>query len=95
VRRDARHHPSPNAGVAEAAFAAALDLRLGGGENRYGDEVVVRPALGDGRDPRRADVPAAVALSRDVTWLLAGLLAAAAGVALASPGAVATPQAAG
>jgi adenosylcobinamide-phosphate synthase len=95
VRRDARHHPSPNAGVAEAAFAAALDLRLGGGENRYGDAVEVRPALGDGRDPGRADVPAAVALSRDVTWLLAGLLAAAAGVALASPRAVATPQAAG
>jgi adenosylcobinamide-phosphate synthase len=38
VRRDAAAHPSPNAGVAEAAYAAALDLRLGG-TNRYGDRL--------------------------------------------------------
>src|SRR5690606_15478706 len=30
VRRDGRKHPSPNAGVAEAAFAAALGVQLGG-----------------------------------------------------------------
>jgi len=77
VRADAGRHPSPNAGVAEAAFAGALGLRLGGGENRYGDLVERRPALGRGRDPAAADVAAAVALSRDVTWVLAGLLAAA------------------
>ena len=77
VRADAGRHPSPNAGVAEAAFAGALGLRLGGGENRYGDVVERRPPLGDGRDPGPADVDAAVALSRDVTWLLAGVLAAA------------------
>jgi adenosylcobinamide-phosphate synthase len=76
VRDDAHHHPSPNAGVAEAAFAAALGLRLGGGTNAYGGTVEHRPALGDGRPPGRADVHAAVALSRDVTWLLAALLAA-------------------
>jgi adenosylcobinamide-phosphate synthase len=29
-RRDARRHPSPNAGVVESAFAGALGLRLGG-----------------------------------------------------------------
>ena len=84
VRRDARHHPSPNAGVAEAAFAAALGVRLGGGANRYGEVVEVRPCLGDGRAPGRADVHAAVALSRDVTWVLAGLLAAGGGLALAA-----------
>jgi adenosylcobinamide-phosphate synthase len=28
-RRDARRHPSPNAGVVEAAFAGALGIRLG------------------------------------------------------------------
>lgn len=28
--RDGRSHPSPNAGVAEAAFAGALGVRLGG-----------------------------------------------------------------
>ena len=76
VRGDAPRHPSPNAGVAEAAFAAALGLRLGG-HNRYGAVVDDRPPLGDGRPPARADVRAAVDLSRDVTWLLAGTLAAA------------------
>ena len=84
VRADAGGHPSPNAGVAEAAFAAALGLRLGGGENRYGDVVEHRPALGGGRDPEAADVAAAVALSRDVTWALAALLAAAGAAGLAS-----------
>jgi adenosylcobinamide-phosphate synthase len=73
VRRDAPCHPSPNAGVAEAAFAAALGLRLGG-VNRYGDVVESRPILGTGRAPVPYDITAAVKLSRHVTWLLAGLL---------------------
>lgn len=76
VARDAHHHPSPNAGVAEAAFAAALGLRLGGGENRYGSVREARPPLGDGRMPTAADIGAAVALSRAVTWWLAALLGA-------------------
>jgi adenosylcobinamide-phosphate synthase len=73
ARHDAPGHPSPNAGIAEAAFAAALGLRLGGA-NRYGDVVESRPILGSGRAPGRYDIRAAVDLSRDVTWLLAGLL---------------------
>jgi adenosylcobinamide-phosphate synthase len=73
VRRDAPGHPSPNGGVAEAAFAAALGLRLGG-TNRYGGVVESRPILGSGRPPEPHDITAAVDLSRDVTWLLAGLL---------------------
>jgi adenosylcobinamide-phosphate synthase len=77
VRTDAPRHPSPNAGVAEAAFAAALGVRLGGGANRYGTVVEHRAALGAGRAPAGADVHAAVALSRDVTWALAALLAGA------------------
>jgi len=75
VRRDAAEHPSPNAGVAEAAFAAALDLRLGG-ENRYADHVEFRPVLGDGRPPERDDIRRANKLSRDVTVALAASLAA-------------------
>jgi adenosylcobinamide-phosphate synthase len=84
VRRDAPAHPSPNAGVAEAAFAAALGVQLGG-ETRYGDRVEQRPLLGDGRAPVPADIAAAVRLSRDISWLLAGVLAtlAAAGTARA------------
>jgi len=74
VRRDAPHHPSPNAGVAEAAFAAALGLRLGG-ENRYGDRVEVRPSLGDGPAPERADIGRAVRLADDVGLAVAGGLA--------------------
>lgn len=65
VRRDAGAHPSPNAGVAEAAFAAALGLRLGG-DNTYGGVTETRPCLGDGRAPYRTDIARAVRLSRHV-----------------------------
>jgi adenosylcobinamide-phosphate synthase len=74
VRRDAPGHPSPNAGVAEAAFAAALGLRLGG-ENRYGDRVELRPPLGDGRPPEPGDIARAARLSSQVGALLVGGLA--------------------
>jgi adenosylcobinamide-phosphate synthase len=59
--------------VAEAAFAAALGLRLGG-ESRYSERVELRPALGTGRPPEAADIAAAVRLSRDVALTLAALL---------------------
>jgi hypothetical protein len=39
--------------------------------------------MGDGRDPTGRDIHAAVALSRDVTWLLAAGLAIAGGFAAA------------
>jgi adenosylcobinamide-phosphate synthase len=71
VRRDAPAHPSPNGGVAEAAFAAALGLRLGG-VSRYGDRTEHRPPLGDGRAPVGTDIGRAVRLSREVTFSLAG-----------------------
>ena len=74
VREDAPAHPSPNAGIAEAAFAGALGLRLGG-TNRYGDRVEDRPALGGGRTPAPGDIRAAVRLSRDVTGALIAVLA--------------------
>jgi adenosylcobinamide-phosphate synthase len=76
VRRDASAHPSPNGGVAEAAFAAALGVRLGG-TNRYGDRLEVRPGLGDGGPPVAGDISRAVRLSRDVSMALAGALATA------------------
>jgi adenosylcobinamide-phosphate synthase len=68
-------HPSPNAGVAEAAFAAALGVRLGG-DTVYGGRVDPRPSFGSGRSPEPADIDAAVRLSRDVTLALAAVLAA-------------------
>jgi adenosylcobinamide-phosphate synthase len=64
-RRDAARHPSPNAGVVEAAFAGALGVRLGG-PTQYRHELQIRPTLGDGREPAVADLRRAVALSRAV-----------------------------
>jgi adenosylcobinamide-phosphate synthase len=75
VLRDAPSHPSPNAGVSEAAFAAALGVRLGG-ESQYGDRREVRPPLGDGRAPERYDIARAVRLSSDVQWIVTGMAAA-------------------
>lgn len=75
-RRDAARHPSPNAGVVEAAFAGALGVRLGG-PTQYRHELQIRPTLGDGHEPTVADLRRAVALSRMVqagAALLAGLL---------------------
>ncbi|KUI29189.1 cobalamin biosynthesis protein [Mycobacterium sp. IS-1742] len=72
-RRDAHRHPSPNAGVAEAAFAGALGLRLGG-PTQYAHELEIRPTLGDGRSPAVADLRRAVRLSRAVQ-AAAGVLA--------------------
>ncbi len=80
VRHDAPRHPSPNSGVAEAAFAAALGLRLGGSSSYDGREEL-RPSLGEGRPPEPADIARAVHLSTDVSLALAATLAA---VALAS-----------
>lgn len=87
VRRQAPAHPSPNAGVAEAAFAAALGVRLGG-VNVYASGADERPPLGDGPPPSPADIGRAVRLSSDVAWALtAGLAAAgAAGAAGAATG---------
>lgn len=64
-RADAARHPSPNAGVVEAAFAGALGVRLGG-PTQYRHELQIRPTLGDGRAPEVADLRRAVALSRAV-----------------------------
>ncbi len=80
VRTQAPSHPSPNAGVAEAAFAAALSLRLGG-VNRYGARTENRPTLGSGREAEHRDIGRAVRLSRDVTSAL-GLLLGTVGICL-------------
>lgn len=82
MRRDGRSHPSPNAGMVEAAFAGALGLRLGG-ELRYPYRVEHRPELGFGRPPTAADVDRAARLS------------AAAGLASLTVTAIGTAAAAG
>ena len=54
---------SPNAGWAEAAFAGALGLRLGG-TNAYDGVKKEGPVLGDGRPPEPGDIRRAVRLMR-------------------------------
>jgi adenosylcobinamide-phosphate synthase len=54
---------SPNAGMAEAAFAGALGVRLGGA-NTYGGVLREGPILGDGRLPVPEDIRRAVGLMR-------------------------------
>ncbi|WP_251422272.1 adenosylcobinamide-phosphate synthase CbiB [Veillonella agrestimuris] len=44
--RDAKKHPSPNSGYAEAPVAGALHIRLGG-FNRYFNKETFRPYMGD------------------------------------------------
>lgn len=78
LRRDGRAHPSPNAGRLEAAFAGALDLRLGGASS-YDGTVEERPSLGDGRVATPDDVVRAVRLSRAV---IAAAVAVSAGLAV-------------
>lgn len=84
--RDARGHPSPNAGVVEAACAGALGVRLGG-RTPYPYGVQMRQVLGDGPAPRPADVRRAGRLMRSVQ----GAAAVAATVAAGMPGTVSVP----
>ncbi len=60
--RDARRHPSPNAGPVEASFAGALGIQLGG-TNVYGTRVEHRPTLGRGRPVVVADIARSVRLA--------------------------------
>ena len=73
VLTQAPGHPSPNSGVGEVAFAAALGLRLGG-RNIYDGRVEDRVHLGYGRAAKGADIKEATRLARDVATLLAVLL---------------------
>ncbi len=76
-KRDARRHPSPNAGAVEASFAGALGIQLGGTNTYYGNRREHRALMGDGRAPRPNDIPRTTRLARRV-----GLLAALTAVSL-------------
>jgi adenosylcobinamide-phosphate synthase len=78
VRADGRRHPSPNAGLYEAAFAGSLGLRLGG-VNRYDGVPEQRPELGDGAQPRTSDIRRATSLSTVTSLLFVAALALALG----------------
>jgi adenosylcobinamide-phosphate synthase len=69
VRGQAPAHPSPNAGVVEGAFAAAMGVRLGG-VNDYAGRIEHRPCLGEGPAPDRRHIAEACRLSRQATVAL-------------------------
>ena len=64
-RRDAKRHPSPNAGPVEASFAGAMNVTLGG-VNRYGERLEDRHTLGDGPPATAKDIEKSVTLARNV-----------------------------
>lgn len=70
VVKDAPKHPSPNGGVAEASFAAALNIRLGG-TNVYNGIVENRGELGTGEAPTAKDIRRATRLANQVGALVA------------------------
>ena len=75
ICRDAAQHPSPNGGVIEAAYAAALNVQLGG-VNFYGDATEDRGTLGNGPLPNKSTITQAVALRRHSTATAAALVLA-------------------
>ena len=75
VRRDARHHRSPNAGWPEAAMAGALGIRLSG-PRVYGGVRVEERWVGEGRSELTAnDIRAALNLYRTACGLQIAVLA--------------------
>jgi adenosylcobinamide-phosphate synthase len=79
VKRDARGHPSPNAGWPEATFAGALGLRIGGPRS-YGGVKIEDSWIGTGVQVSEADILRALALYRRacaVHWLFLATVTAA------------------
>ena len=71
--RDGKKHPSPNSGLAEAAMAGALGVRLGGISSYFGAQST-RPFLGDPLEPLGKGHIRRTAVLMAATYLLAALL---------------------
>ena len=84
VRRDARHHRSPNAGYPEAAMAGALGIALAGPRN-YGGVQVDDASMGNGRRAADADdIRTALGLYRRADGIMIALVAVLAIVLIAT-----------
>jgi adenosylcobinamide-phosphate synthase len=72
-RRDATADPSPNAGWSECAYAAALDVQVGG-TNYYQGQVKPKPLLAEANQPITPErVERAMRLTRWCLWLWSGV----------------------
>lgn len=81
VWNDGRKHASPNSGLAEAAFAGALGLRLGGPVSRGGQQVSA-PFIGTCDKPLEAkDIRGSVKLMWVTSLLFGGFMALVRGMA--------------
>lgn len=69
IVRDARKHPSPNGGYAEAAVAGALHIRLGG-YNSYFGKMTFRAYMGNPDTPLTAKMITKTVQLMYVTTLL-------------------------
>lgn len=77
--RDGRKHPSPNAGLPEAAAAGSLGVRLGGGSS-YNGVWKDKPAIGDDPGagaPGSSTVAASIRIMQVTALLMAALVMAA------------------
>jgi adenosylcobinamide-phosphate synthase len=74
VRRDAKHHRSPNAGWPEAAMAGALGIALAGPRS-YGGQMIEARFMGEGgrAELTHQDIRRALTLARVADALLIGL----------------------
>jgi len=69
IKRDARKHPSPNSGYAEAGVAGALGVRLGG-TNYYGGIKSFRAYMGEEREKL---APVHIQQTISIMYLVTGL----------------------
>ncbi|MFK3778776.1 adenosylcobinamide-phosphate synthase CbiB [Agrobacterium sp. NPDC089420] len=74
IRRDARHHRSPNAGWPEAALAGALGFALAGPRS-YGGQMIEARFMGEGGRATlvAGDIRTALRLARTADLLMIGL----------------------
>lgn len=74
LMRDGSAHPSPNAGLPEAAMAGAIGVTLGG-SSTYNDTVVEKPVIGDGLGNNTRAVVASTVRIMHLTGIIMALAA--------------------
>ena len=70
IIRDGRKHPSPNAGVVEAAVAGALNTRFGGPAS-YSGVIKEKPFIGSGKGADSTTLEASIRIMVGSALLMA------------------------